>query len=1235
MNRSPFTFPVCSKAPSPSGLGALLLLWLFLLQVAVHAAPIATVSALSGPLSRRVGNTAVAIGLRTPLNARDVVHTGVGGKATLLFLDGSQVRLNANTTVEITAPSKAGRGHTSLIRALSGEVWARLRPGRAVQSSSAIAGVRGTAFNLVVADDGTSTLSVFEGEVDFFNPFGAVNVAEQQQSVARPGQAPTQPIVIANPGLILEWTLDLERAAVPRELFFITPDRAAARRQLAASGPSNSVAQGDLWFDAGDFARARTIYLAALNAPTAAQAAIPARFSRLALENIAALDTPNPDPAAIRARLGLVALEVGDIPEAEAQLAQALALPGASNASRLLAHLGTAWLEIARGRPALAVEAADRALALDNQSLQAQVARGVALMRLPGQGEASLQAFTAALALPGQAATYQARSWRALQLLSLEQRDEAVREAKQAAQEAPASALAQGNLALVLMFSGDAQGAVRAAKIATRENPESVAARVALGQTLLAQGEVDKAETEAARAVALDPQLPQARYLLGVAEASRRDYGHAARDLQAALRLAPDFLPAAAALARVETARGRKSEAVQLLAQLQERRGKSAATLSALGQTLFEQSRYKEAEDAYREAVKLNPNSAQAWVELAMVLDQTNRLNEAIIAAQKAVQLAPTVAEYHALLGQIYFHASLFGQSTRELRTALAIDPRNALARGILGTEDRDGRVRTNSIAQAFLFDPNVTKRILRGGVNAEITPTVGSDEVSLIGKARFEALDGKLRYFGGGILSRYNEDENSIVDEREWATLNYLTYAATPRTTLFNGTNGSDTVSALAGPDNNPFGSNVDDRYKVRYGSQHLALRHRLTGNHALWLSAFYEPSHIVRSNPDQITFPFPFQIDDPNDPNQPPRQIFDFLRSDTYGHSFVPEVRADFNLGASLTRPTILTVGAARQRTNALSDFDLSVPGFDHFIRRNNVYNTIGYAQLSQSVNEKLSYVAQFRVQRERQSFSLTGNGENERGSSSGVFGLPSFLMNYHLNNRTALRFFANTRRAEATTAALAPLETALTTEPEVALRGDPNKSRNFELDIERYLREGEFLKVFAFRTSARDLTIGSSGELPAFYAPAIVLNRASSTGAGVRYEKRLAPTMFANSTFVARKTRSNAQGFAYDGATAPYQPKNTLTLGLDYIHPKGRKAHFNVRREGRFFADDPDTPNAPRAQSRGRWLADVTFELEPSIKTQYFLTISNLFDREGLLFAGYPGRGRTISGGVALRF
>src|SRR5439155_9523168 len=135
-----------------------------------------------------------------------------------------------------------------------GEIYARTAAGRqtGIQTRSAVAGIRGTEFDLRVDDDDTTTVTVVEGEVDFSNDQGAVIVGARQQSVARPGQAPTRPQVV-DPSGIIAWEATVEALSFSIESPLTPPgdlDRLLAiRERTVAFTPQDAsafVALGDV-----------------------------------------------------------------------------------------------------------------------------------------------------------------------------------------------------------------------------------------------------------------------------------------------------------------------------------------------------------------------------------------------------------------------------------------------------------------------------------------------------------------------------------------------------------------------------------------------------------------------------------------------------------------------------------------------------------------------------------------------------------------------------------------------------------------------------------------------------------------------------------------------------------------------------------------------------------------------------------------------------------------------------
>jgi len=1233
-----------SRRPHP-GLPLLVLLCVLALGTAASRAasgPVATVLTARGRLEVRRAALAsfASLPMRTALFVGDRVRTGPAAKATLLFSDGAQVRLNANTAIDIIAPA-AVRGKRSLFRVLSGEVWARLRFGQAVETRTAIAGVRGTQIDLAVGDDGTSTLFVEEGEVEFFNPLGQVVVESGQQSVARPGQAPTSPVTIQNGGLITEWTLDLNRSLIPRDKYFAAPEpgllqarlaRRARQAQLAPQDAASRRDYGDVLFDSRRFEDALREYQAA-----------------------AQLSPTDPSTAL---RLGYALLELNRLEEAEAAFGRAQngTQTGAQDGQSAPALVGLAQVALARGEAAAAQQLAEQALAADPNDGEARLALGVALLRQPSRLDEAARAFEAALRDEPGWLHPQARAWLALVKLAQDDVPEALRQARAATQLAPQSALAHGNLALVLFYASQLRESEAQARRALQLNPDAPEARVALGQALLAQGKTDEATRLAAQAVALDPDLPQARYLLGVADASRRDYSHAARELQASLRLAPDFLPAASTLARVYNLMGRPAEALATLNALLPHYRRADAVQGALGETLYEQGRYEEASAQYRKALGGSPTSALYQDGLARTLAYSNHLSAAIAAAQKAVSLAPGVGQYHATLGLAYEFSGLSAQAEREFRSALAIDPQNAFALAQLAYrhEGADLRPAAASFTQGFLLDPAISNRLLRGGIRTEVTPQIGSrSQRDLALTQRAVGADGRLHLFG--FLNRTDQAGLRLNDQSDgYDVAQFATLTPHPHTNLYLNLRGQQARRGLPGPLSSPA---TDDTASFRYGQAQLAARQQLGQGKYLWLGLFGNTSRHLTTDPNRDSF-----FDAPTE--------LPIAQQRFNSRAAEPEARFDLTLGHEPRRAGVLSLGAARTRTSFDSRRDLFLAAMDAgsqsggqsggqsssrsggqsgvALLRENDRGVLAYAQLQQRWGERLSLIAQLRRQRldrERTGFlTLPGQAaQSESRGESRTLWLPSLLATYQAGRRTTLRLAANSRLTDATASNFAPTETLLTTERSALPAGTPDRMRLAQLDIERYLSPRQFLKLFVWRTTADGVQIGGSdllgfgGGLAGADAPSLLVDRWRGQGLGARYERRLSRSLFADAGLFARRISNRSRGPFFErifsGPGAPYEPSRQASLSLNYIDGGGTKAGLGLRYNGSFFADSPLVVGRPRFPSR--LYVDLLLAREPSVNYELFFKVSNLFDRSQLQFNGFPDAGRRLELGATRRF
>ena len=1178
---------------------------------------------------------------RAALYTGDVASTGAASKATLLFSEGSQLRLNANTVVELTAPTGGASGSPSLFRLVKGEVYAQARSAVSAQTLSATASVRGTVFDLKVDDQGASTLTVVEGAVEFFNKLGTVTVGESQQSVARPGQAPTKPLTIPNAGFIIEWTLDLDRAVIPREKFFVSLDRQIVSAELGRraarlrAAPDDALAHrdyADALFDNRQYGDALREYqmtdrlearqpvtltrigdtLLELNHLDEAEASYRAALAIAPAHTVAANPAATSPVAANSSGAGGERRAAGWVEADYPMLRRTptssghFAAPRTADNFRTVAMVrdgddayesalvGLAWLALTRERPAQAQTLAQQALSDGTtvqptaaaagpmaDSAEARIAMGLALMRQPGKLSEAQAAFLAAQDLQPARYRYQARAWLALVYLGQDDAVAALREAKAATLAAPNSALAHGNLALVYFFNGKPNEAVHEGRVATQLNPKSVAARIALGQAQLAQGDVDAAKSSAAQAVALDPELPQGRYLLGVADAQRRDYVHAASELRASLRLSPDFLPAAATLARVYTRMGREPEAVALLTDMAPRHRQNDRVLGALGEVLYEQGKPLDAVTQFERAIKQRPNSALYYAGLARALLQANRLSGAIQAAQNAIELAPDVAQYHALLGLAFDFSKVISvsfQAEREYRSALSLDPQNALARAMLGLHASDPTTTVDTFSQAFLFDPEVSQQMMRGGIDSELTYSGGNDAQRSLGLLhRDVGGDGKFHFLGGLGDNRDNGDTGQINDTSHQRVLRQdSTYVLSPATNLYFDITSVRTRQGLPGLVHSPFGDDPDAHSNFNFDQGVLALRQRVRRADYLSFSLTGQRLRNALTNGSQpASLPFPLPLGVP----------FSFTGQSFNNRSLIGEVRGDITLNQSPERLTVLTAGVARAQLKpdlttgllALVNPPRATVVLPALNSRGDEHFSAEYVQLQTRWHNRLSLVAQLRQQHDERRLTSTG-GNVAAGTSSSLRTieshlLPSLLTTYQVDPHTLLRLLVN-NRAGTTNLALAPTESRLTTEPDILLTGAPGTARTIELDAERYLSHNRFVKVFVFTAVAHNLDLGGDAHVFAFQVQSpFQLDRLAQTGLGVRYAQPITRNLNGEISFITNRTTNRTAGQPFSGQAAPYYPNNSARLDLNYIDPSGNKVTLVASRVGAFFQDAPN--------------------------------------------------------------
>lgn len=193
-----------------------------------------------------------------PLYPSDFVRTLDLSKMAILFADRTQVQLAQNSTLQIKEVASRP-GERTLLNLNKGRAWTQSKTtpsGLVMETPSALAAIRGTDWEMVVDDNGRATLSVFSGEVEFYNDQGRVSVQAHEQAQADKGHAPVKLRLQVSRDRI-QWvsafTIDASRH--PGEDLPHAYERLSHARALDAK---DALLLGDIDIYRGDLAAAQT-----------------------------------------------------------------------------------------------------------------------------------------------------------------------------------------------------------------------------------------------------------------------------------------------------------------------------------------------------------------------------------------------------------------------------------------------------------------------------------------------------------------------------------------------------------------------------------------------------------------------------------------------------------------------------------------------------------------------------------------------------------------------------------------------------------------------------------------------------------------------------------------------------------------------------------------------------------------------------------------------------------------
>lgn len=496
----------------------------------------------------------------------DVVETGPGSRAAILLADESQIKVNANSTVElkqaapppgIPAPVAVSLLQT-ILDLLNGEIWVRTRgESFEIRAPGATATIRGTELNLSIGPADESRLAVLEGVVEFRNPQGSVLVQAGEQAIAKVGEAPRKTVLIS-PLDAVQWSLyypgivsfrdypltDIDPALLPERL-----GEAELKVTAAPNDLDSRIEMGEVLFDLGRSTDARKEFEKALAIdPQAPRAHAGLGWVNLgegriedalgefrqvrpptspalvgtanALYRLDRFDEARQVIAEARRRFpsspqpptqaALMYLLEGRVPDALAELDQALKL----DPKYALAHGLRSNIHLVQNKKELARQAAEKAVEANPFSPSAHLDLSL-VKQAEFQLEAALEAARKAVELdPGNA---QALTQVSRLLFGLGQIGEALKVAEEARRRAPQDSLVNSTRGFLLLAQVKIQEASEAFDQAIRADSTRGEPHLGLGLALFRQNKTVEALEEFWIAVLLEPQVSLFHSYLGKA----------------------------------------------------------------------------------------------------------------------------------------------------------------------------------------------------------------------------------------------------------------------------------------------------------------------------------------------------------------------------------------------------------------------------------------------------------------------------------------------------------------------------------------------------------------------------------------------------------------------------------------------------------------------------------------------------------------------------------------------
>ncbi len=1108
----------------------------------------------------------------------DRIKTGANSSVYIVTPGGQRIALGSNTEVILREPNQP-RGW----RVVVGRIWATLTGGKKleIRAPGAVAAAEGTTFQLDVADDGTTVLTVVEGVVRFYNDLGSVQVVDRQQSTAKPGSAPTRPVVVDPTGLVA-WEASLQTLIIEPEYPQVGTDPEMLEQELdrrsdaAQRAPQDAAAQAavtEVLLDLGRTEEAREGLQSALEVA--------------------------PDEASLRGLLGFALLQDGRPEEAGAEFAAA----SQAQPQDPRWQIGTALVALGQrdGEPAVALLQRVTEMAPDNPAGHAYLA--AVHMRL-GDLEAADQAASAAVRVGPD--NHLANAYLAYVRLVQGDVDAAVAAGTKAVEVAPRSALAHESLGTAQFFAGNLKTARAELEQAAELNPMSASAQLTLAKLLAAEEDIVAAMDTAQVAVSLNPQSAPAHSTMGLLFMLNNDRHRAAREFKKALALDPGLAEARAGWGDLLVRRGRFKEALDEQKAAVELDTGSAAAANNLGAAYAAMGQMDEAIESLNRAIELQPGWGMPHANLALVHLEENRYREALDEGEEAVELGERSAFLHTVLARIYMRQGRTDRALAELRQAVSLDPDYPQAHYQLAQlylEQDRARDAVREILASVTTDPSSMLET-RKYARTEVTLSGGS-----YGTGHFDArhsdmpdAEGRFSYFASGMFEHSDGFRAANQDRTE--KFGELIAGYQPQDTshlVFYGT-AYQRTAGLPGPVTPTSTADRDDRQSFAAYEGFLAYRQRLTPDVATTVKYSFTRGDARYRNTDALT----------GADTTPFSRLVNAQRH----HS------AEIRLDGDLSDQYSVNAGYAHswdRRKNygraVAIDPGTGLPTTTPFDSRDTPETGTGWIEATGRFSDR---------------FHITLGEYYGKQTGSESFAQPKVVAVYRPDDATwisamVIPIFRND------VAELAPVE-ALSDPAGLGYLNfvEGGGGRSYELRFQRQMGRSANVTASMAYQRVRGLLIDVEDPSITGLPNRVLVDRGHRWVAGASYEQWLTDTLTGRVWVRWQDSDGVFPQAGVAGTEWPYVPEWQAGGRVDYIDENG----FRVGLEG-LWVDDRYHDAANTQVVDGFPLLNLTVQYQRNLHENYFVLVTNLAGKDYQTFLGFPQADTSVLGGVEYRF